>query len=632
MEKEMKVNVPPPSLLTKVIEDFGVGDYDYILFKTMNEGYEVINHEPTGRGERCTTKILYSSDMKTLSETNIEVDVKSIHVDQEPESREKLLLEIARKVAKEFSGACVKQEVSGISIGSKILVFDHEIEEPEDLFDFYLEIEGWVSSLILACAKMSGYTKMDEKEMEKIQNEMGKDEMEREMVDAIDEMEREMEREMVDEIDEIEREMTIAWNSSMTEIYISTDDWVIIWNSLENKNWKYALSKVSELTGLDVNWGQYEPENERAVLGVGGSDIRRGKRRGVGFSSEEDIKYLLCTDIGQDWDDQGMIELAIQKQIRNAFVLCLSGDTPTRAKLVEQTIFAVAGKDSEYTVIQDNINFKYNGIHFNWRIFIGESTEDSSFEVNYGKDLLDTSPIIPSSWNSIKRLPANRWGVLLAGPPCGARICDIPGEIVSTIFVGDDPRGKSDRGINGGANLSAKYQKEIDINLNELDSISTLTFIPAKVSRDIFTTTEDLKSFSPFTQNTLLAFTSKFLLGKRPSHLKDSLQARIATSNAKSIMQLSRSIIEDISLDTTAFLSQANRYAEKFPALSPENKRILVNETAKIFAYGAYIRGYSTSNDDVDALNNFLQKATKPAKLLPAYDMTGLNYLIESLQ
>ena len=121
-------------------------------------------------------------------------------------------------------------------------------------------------------------------------------------------------------------------------------------------------------------------------------------------------------------------------------------------------------------------------------------------------------------------------------------------------------------------------------------------------------------------------------MGKRPVHLKDSLQARIATSNAKSIMQLSRSIIEDISLDTTAFLSQANRYAEKFPALSPENKRILVNETAKIFAYAAYIRGYSTRNDDVDALNNFLQKATKPAKLLPAYDMTGLNYLIESLQ
>ena len=236
MEKE--INVPPLSLLKKVVKDFGVGDYDYILFKVVNEGYEVIIHESTGRGDRCTTKIRYSSDMETLSESDIEVNMKSIHVDQEPESRNKLLLEIARKVAaKEFSGVFVKPDatpthahnaimssinqenipgylrvtasslarkvsaartrcafmgaagegsdsfVKQEAIGSKIIAFDHEREESTDLFDFYLEIEGWVSSLILACAKMSGYTKIDEKEMEKIQNEM---------VDGIDEMESEM--------------------------------------------------------------------------------------------------------------------------------------------------------------------------------------------------------------------------------------------------------------------------------------------------------------------------------------------------------------------------------------------------------------------------------------------------------
>ena len=326
--------------------------------------------------------------------------------------------------------------------------------------------------------------------------------------------------------------------------------------------------------------------------------------------------YLLVTDTGQEWDDQGMLDLAIRSGIRRAYVLCLSGDTVARAKIAERTVHAMA-EDCE--VEGDTVSFSYGGEGFTWRFFCGVPSAET---IVYGSDLVDFSFLIPTPWE--KAASSARagwtWAVLLATLPFGARICDVPGEIVQTVFVGDDPRGKD-------SGLSLDRQREVEENLNELGrSGRRLTFLPSKVLRSVFATVSDMNELSDLVRYTLLRSARATLLEGLPWARSAEHQMRSVKDRARKLTRLVDAVGTSAYVDPLVYLGDARAYATSFHELGPEERRALAAKAAEILALEAHVRKVG-DGEDAEAVRRFLRKAKASTQLLPMDSMTGLEYL-----
>ena len=349
--------------------------------------------------------------------------------------------------------------------------------------------------------------------------------------------------------------------------------------------------------------------------------------------------YLLNTDIGQDWDDEGMLDKALELGLTRVMVLTSSGNTFERAldaasMLQDEKILSVSGSVVTFT--------NHAGKISKWRFLYAEPESSTKHEAEGAA----AGFLEPEPWSVVKTpffCPFDdgqrhmHWGVLFAAPPCGYRLLDLPvAEIEACVFVGNDPRGQEtrSRGVNGGAGLSETSRLEIDANLSDLDRClnEDVLFVPPSVTRKIFASTSDLRTMRTRTRETLLRYTERFLLGPRPSHLPEALQLRVAEANRAALLSLRSTVCpaQGVPEVLPHHVRSAERYAEAFPGIPASDRSGLVEATACIYAVVDEILSKSSrSYGEGHALGRYL--AQRPlgseATLLPKYDVTGLQIL-----
>lgn len=344
--------------------------------------------------------------------------------------------------------------------------------------------------------------------------------------------------------------------------------------------------------------------------------------------------YALITDIGQDWDDAGMLDKAIDMGLQNVYVITVSGDTKLRAKIAERHITSKVGK-----VVHDGniLTFQRGDNLFEWHFYAARPTESAKMEISYREGV--DSPMEALPWPPTPGMAFNNlegllnWAALIAGPPVGCDLSELPsyGSLNSIVFVGNNPTGLAKgRGINGGGSLTVEDMYEIGDHLQKIgdDSDVEITYLHPNLTRSIYATTRDLNTMGEMTANTLLDFTAKFYLGERPGHLSVDLQERIATVNLKGVSDLVHSVNPDFHPNVSVFMPRAREYAKKFPTLS-DNVLFFTN-TALIYGYADYILSYNRESTRV-ALSTFLSSnpgGSNCVTLLPKYDVTGLLALI----